>query len=212
MLANIDKRKRVKHHASMPYAQVPALIQQIGPNPNPSAKALLFGIITSTRTSETIEATWGEFDLENKLWIIPKARMKRSIEHRVPLSDQAVELLKSITKVDGSSWVFNGHSRKKSEQIKPLSNAAMSTYLKNTLGYKAFTVHGFRSSFRDWAGETTTHTREVIEHALAHGLANQTEAAYQRGDYLEKRRALMTDWSNYCFGSREALNPQPLAT
>lgn len=200
LLANIDKRKRVKHHASMPYAQVPALIQQIGLNPNVSAKALLLCILTATRTAETIEATWDEFDLESKLWIIPKARMKRAIEHRVPLSDQAVDVLKSIAKVDGSPWVFNGHSRKKSEKIKPLSNAAMSTFLKNTLGHKAFTVHGFRSSFRDWAGETTNHTREVIEHALAHSLADQTEAAYQRGDYLEKRRALMTDWANYHYG------------
>lgn len=187
----------MKHHKSLPYAQVPALIQQIGSNPNVSAKALLICILTATRTSETIQAPWDEFDLEKKLWIIPKARMKRTIEHRIPLSDQAIEVLKSIPRVEGSPWVFNGHSRKKSEQLKPLSNAAMSTYLKNTLGHKEFTVHGFRSSFRDWAAEATDHQREVIEHALSHMLADQTEAAYQRGDYLDKRRALMADWACY---------------
>ena len=199
MLPTISKRRRVKHHAAMPYAQVPALMQTIGLNPALSAKALLLCVLTATRTTETIEAKWDEFDLSNKLWIIPKDRMKRGIEHRVPLSDQAIEVLKSISKDDESPWVFNGQSRKKGEK-KPLSNMAMLNYLKKTLGHSSLTVHGFRSSFRDWAGEKSNHSREVIEHALAHSLADQTEAAYQRGDYLEKRRTLMSDWSSYCFG------------
>jgi integrase len=157
-----------------------------------SAKALLLCVLTATRTSETIEAKWEEFDFDKGIWTIPKERMKKGREHRVPLSDQAMEVLKSINRIEGSPWVFNSRGKGK-----PLSNMAMSNYLKGTLGFKQYTVHGFRSSFRDWAGETTGHSREVIEQSLAHSLADQTEAAYQRGDYLEKRRALMADWAEY---------------
>ena len=198
LLPTISKRVRVKHHEAMPYAQVPALIQGIVMNPVLSARALALCVLTATRTTETIEAKWDEFDLDNRLWVIPKERMKRSIEHRVPLSDQAIAVLRSITRAEGSPWVFTGQSRKTSE-IQPLSNMAMLNYLQKTLGHKSLTVHGFRSSFRDWAGETSSHSREVIEHALAHSLADQTEAAYQRGDYLEKRRALMADWGQFVF-------------
>lgn len=201
LLPSISKRKTVEHHPAMPYAKVPELIQRIGSNPVASAQALLICILTVTRTSETINAKWDEFDLENKIWIIPKARMKRNIEHRVPLSDCVVEVIKSITKVDESPWVFNGQSRQKGK-FKSLSNMAMLNHLQETLGHSDLTVHGFRSSFRDWAGETTKHSREVIEQSLAHGLADQVEAAYQRGDYLEKRRVLMNDWANYLTGKK----------
>jgi integrase len=194
LLPSISKRQRVKHHAAMPYAQIPALFQAIGITPVLSAKALLLCVLTATRTSETIEAKWEEFDFDKAIWTIPKERMKKGREHRVPLSDQAIEVLKSINRNEGSPWVFDSRGKGK-----PLSNMAMSNYLKGTLGFKEYTVHGFRSSFRDWAGETTGHSREVIEQSLAHSLADQTEAAYQRGDYLEKRRALMADWAEYCF-------------
>ncbi len=196
LLPSISKRQRVKHHAAMPYAQVPALFQSIGITPVLSAKALLLCVLTATRTSETIEAKWEEFDFEKAIWTIPKERMKKGREHRLPLSDQAIEVLKSINRIEGSPWVFDSRGKGK-----PLSNMAMSNFLKGTLGYKEYTVHGFRSSFRDWAGETTGHSREVIEQSLAHSLADQTEAAYQRGDYLEKRRTLMNDWTDYCFGT-----------
>lgn len=199
MLTTFSKRSRVKHHAAMPYAQIPALMQTVSMNPALSARALLLCILTATRTTETIEAKWNEFDLESKIWIIPKERMKKGIEHRVPLSDQAIQVLKSISRDEDSPWVFTGQSRKKGEK-KPLSNMAMLNYLQKTLGHDSLTVHGFRSSFRDWAGETSNHSREVIEHALAHALADQTEAAYQRGDYLEKRRMLISDWAGYCLG------------
>jgi integrase len=200
LLPTISKRVRVKHHEALPYAQVPALMKVVASNPVLSARALTLCVLTATRTTETIEAKWDEFDLDNRLWIIPKERMKRSIEHRVPLSDQVTEVLRSITRVEGSPWLFTGQSRKKSEK-QPLSNMAMLNYLQKTLGHKNLTVHGFRSSFRDWAGETSSHSREVIEHALAHSLADQTEAAYQRGDYLEKRRALMANWARYCLSA-----------
>jgi integrase len=196
LLPTISKRRRVQHHAAMPYAQVPALVQRIEPYPSLSAKALLLCIYTATRTGETINAKWDEFDLDAGLWIIPKGRMKRQIEHRVPLSPQAITLLRPIDRRPESEWVFDSQGKGK-----PLSNMAMLNFLQGTLGYRTLTVHGFRSSFRDWAGETTNHAREVIEQCLAHGLADETEAAYQRGDYLEKRRVLMTDWANFLWRS-----------
>ena len=201
LLPTISKRRRVKHHEAMPYAQVPALVKRIESYPSLSAKALLLCIYTATRTSETINATWEEFDLDAALWIIPKGRMKRQIEHRVPLSPQAIALLRSTDRRSRSEWVFDSQGKDK-----PISNMAMLNFLQGTLGHRTLTVHGFRSSFRDWAGETTNHSREVIEQCLAHGLADETEAAYQRGDYLEKRRVLMTDWAN--FASHNPLAPQ----
>jgi integrase len=197
LLPAISKRRRVTHHPALPYPQVPAMFTVIGANPSLSAKALLFCVLTATRTTETIEARWTEIDIENQLWIIPKARMKKEREQRVPLSAQAVALLKTISRKGDSPWVFNGQSRTKKHA--PLSNMAMLNYLQETLKYPNFTVHGFRSSFRDWAAETTDHKREVIEQALAHQLADQAEAAYQRGDYMEKRKLLMNDWADYCF-------------
>ena len=203
LLPTISKRRRVQHHPAMPYQDVPALFKTIGENPILSARALVFCILTATRTTEVIEAKWSEFDLDNETWLIPKDRMKKDKEHRVPLSPQAVEVLKSITRIEGSTWVFNGRSRRK-DQVKvpqPLSNAAMLRFLQGPLGFENLTVHGFRSSFRDWAGETSDHKREVIEQALAHSLADQAEAAYQRGDYLQKRKILMNDWADYCYSA-----------
>ena len=199
LLPQISKRRRVNHHSALPYPQVPAMFIATEANYSLSAKALIFCVLTATRTTETIEASWSEIDLDNQLWIIPKGRMKRDREHRVPLSKKAVEVLKSISRKGDSKWVFNGQSRTRGKHM-PLSNMAMLNYLKNTLGHSNQTVHGFRSSFRDWAAETTNHKREVIEHALAHQLADQAEAAYQRGDYMEKRKVLMNDWADYCYG------------
>jgi integrase len=211
LLPEISRRRRVKHHEAMPYPQVPLMFKAVGLNPSLSAKALLFCVLTTTRTTETIEATWKEIDLENQLWIIPKDRMKKDKEHRVPLSAQAVALLKTITRKGDSPYVFNGQSR--TLRYAPLSNMAMLNFLKKTLRHKNLTVHGFRSSFRDWAGETTEHKREVIEQALAHQLADQAEAAYQRGDYMEKRKVLMNDWADYCYGVKaKAQAPQGTVT
>jgi len=195
----LPKFERLANHFNaMPYVDVPSMFSSIGASPVLSAKALLFCVLTGTRTTEARGATWDEIDLENQLWIIPKQRMKKKKEHRIPLSDQATEILKTISKVEGSPYVFNGQSRTKKHA--PLSNMAMLNYLQETLNHPKFTVHGFRSSFRDWAGETTDHQREVIEQALAHQLKDQAEAAYQRGDYMEKRKLLMNDWADYCFG------------
>jgi integrase len=198
----ISKRRRQKHHKAMPYIQVPSMFTAVEAYPSLSAKAMLFCVLTAARTTEIREATWNEFNLEAQVWTIPKERMKREKEHRIPLSNQAIELLKSISKQDGSDWVFNGKSRTLGKKV-PLSNMAMLNFLKNTLDHKTLTVHGFRSSFRDWAGETTDHKREVIEQSLAHQLSDQSEAAYQRGDYMQKRKVLMTDWADYCYSDKQ---------
>jgi integrase len=198
LLPTVSKRRRVKHHEAMPYAEVPHYAQTLRKDVSVSAKALLFCILTATRTSEIINSEWSEIDLMKRLWTIPKGRMKREIEHRVPLSEQIVELLESLPRSTESNYIFVSAWSKAG---KPLSNMAMLNLLKSSDERKTLTVHGFRSSFRDWAGETTEHRREVIEQALAHSLADQAEAAYQRGDYLEKRRLLMNDWADYCIRS-----------
>jgi integrase len=198
ILPNISKRRRVKHHEAMPYIEVPELVKRTSIYPSASAAALTICILTACRTKEILEAQWSEFNLDTQMWIVPKERMKKEKEHRVPLPTQAVEILRSIAKTGDSPWIFTGKNRK-SGDFQPFSNMPMLNFLKKTLGHKKLTVHGFRSSFRDWAAETTNHKREVIEQALAHQLADQAEAAYQRGDYLEKRKILMQDWADYCF-------------
>jgi len=197
LLPAISKSDRVVHHAAMPYADIPEFIGQFQSNPSISAKALLFCILTVTRTNETIGAQWSEFDLKAGVWVIPKERMKLKREQRVPLAPEVIQLLKSIERSSDIDFVFSSR-----EQNKPISNMAMLNFLKGTLQRTDLTVHGFRSTFRDWAAEVTSHRREVIEQSLAHSLADASEAAYQRGDYLDKRRLLMNDWATYCFKQR----------
>ena len=202
-LPTISRRNRIKHHNAMQYDDLPQFISENVNEISTSWKALLFCILTATRTSETIQASWSEFDLSKKLWIIPKERMKKSKEHRVPLSEQAVKLLKTQLK-NGSKWVFNNEQINKDKDVaqhkdKSLSNMAMLTFVRRRDVNKTFTVHGFRSTFRDWAAEKANYPREVCEQALAHSLADQSEAAYQRADYFDKRKALMQEWADYCF-------------
>ena len=179
----------------MHYDDVPLFFQSIKDNPTISARALVFCILTATRTTETRKAEWNEFDLSKQTWTIPKERMKRTIEHRVPLATQVCELLSSYTR-SSSDFVF--HSEIKETQ--PISDMSMLLFLQRKDGLKKMTVHGFRSSFRDWAAEKGNFPREVCEQALAHSLKDQVEAAYQRGDYFEKRVELMQAWADYCYG------------
>jgi integrase len=196
ILPKVRKATLVKHHSALPYQKITDFIKIIVNHDVMSAKALLFCILTATRTSEVLGARWEEIDFEARTWTIPRTRMKKGKEHRVPLSDTAINILGSISENQNSGLIF--YSERKSV---PLSNMAMLAYLKGKKGYKSYTVHGFRSTFRDWAGETTDHRREVIEHALAHKLADQAEAAYQRGDLFQKRRALMEDWNRFLMSS-----------
>lgn len=179
------------HHAALSYDEVPGAIAQIRSIGTVAARALEMTILTACRTSEVLEAKWCEIDLEARVWIIPADRMKAGKQHRVPLSSDVLNCLRKLDRVD--DLVFPGKGG-----AKPLSNMAMAMVLRR-LGIEA-TVHGFRSSFRDWAGDATDTPREVAEAALAHSIGNGAEQAYRRGDALEKRRALMEQWAVYCRG------------
>jgi integrase len=188
----------------MPYEKIPSFFANIKDDPSLSARALIFCILTATRSKETIQATWNEIELERNCWTIPKERMKRSIEHRVPLSTQVCELLNQMDPSQSEYLFFSENGRKNTleflkKKSKPISDMTMLTYFQRKEGCKELTVHGFRSSFRDWAAEKGNFQREVCEQALAHALKDPTEAAYQRGDYFEKRVELMQAWANYCF-------------
>jgi integrase len=177
------------HHAAVPYRDVPALVKKLQAADGNGARALEFAILTAARSGEVRGATWDEIDLAAKVWTIPGERMKAEKPHRVPLSDRAVEIVQDM-KAAGSlnGFVFPGKKDKR-----PLSDMTLAKALK-TAGGGDFTVHGFRSSFRDWAAEETNFQREVAEAALAHAVGDAVERAYRRGDALEKRRALMAAW------------------
>jgi integrase len=182
------KIKRVEHHAAMPHRDIGAFIESLRKEDGVAARALEFLVLTATRTSEVIGARFEEFDLDERTWVIPANRMKSAREHRVPLCERAVEIVRSQPQ---GAFVFAGQRKGR-----PLSKTALWALLK-TMGYEC-TAHGFRSSFRTWAGETTNFPREVCEAALAHVLTDKTEAAYQRGDLFTKRAKLMNAWSQYC--------------
>jgi integrase len=156
-----------------------------------AAKALAFTILTTARSGEVRGTRWGELDLEAKVWTVPASRIKASKEHRVPLQDAAIDLLGVAGEPD--RLVFPSPVKKPEE---PFSDATLGAVLER-MGRDDITVHGFRSTFRDWAGETTSHSREVVEAALAHKLKDKVEAAYARGDLFAKRRKLMQDWADY---------------
>lgn len=184
--------QKEKHHEALPYRAINTFMQKLREQLGVAPRALEFTILTAARTGEVIGAEWGEIDLAHNVWTVPPDRMKGGKEHRIPLSPRAVEILKEMQAAkNGCSFVFPGWSGDKG-----LSNMAMLKLLKG-IGRTDLTVHGFRSTFRDWAGEQTHHAREVIEHALAHQLKDKAEAAYQRGTLFDKRRGLMDDWAKY---------------
>ncbi len=188
------------HHAAMPFADVPAFYASLRANPSVAARALEFTILTAARTSEALKASWEEIDLASKVWTIPASRMKAAKEHRVPLSEPALDILSQLGQSQGP--IFPGR-----RNHMPLSNMAMDMVLRRMK--VEVTVHGFRSSFRDWAGEMTSTPREVAEAALAHTVGNSAELAYRRGDALKKRRVLMDSWAEYCVnGPAELVEPQ----
>lgn len=188
------KAKRTKHHAALPYAETPAFMTALRERSGIAAQALQFLILTAARSGEVRHADWSEIDLERALWTIPEDRMKADKEHVVPLSDAALAILTATPENERKGLVFPG-----AKEGKPLSDMTLAAVLKR-MERPDITVHGFRSTFREWAGETTSHPREVIEHALAHQLADKAEASYQRGSLLPKRVRLMADWSGYVNG------------
>ncbi|WMT75431.1 integrase arm-type DNA-binding domain-containing protein [Bradyrhizobium sp. Ash2021] len=184
------------HHAAMPYEDVAAFVGQLREREATAALALEFCILTAARSGEVLGARWPEIDLDKKIWTVPANRMKAGREHRVPLSPRAVSILKQLAKVKTGDFVFPGQNRSK-----PLSNMAMEMILRR-MKIENATVHGFRSSFRDWAGNVSSFPREVTETALAHVIGDKAEQAYRRSDALEKRRKLMDAWADYCSPSK----------
>ncbi len=180
-----------KHHAAMPYNRVPAFVQRLQAEPGLPALALELLVLTATRTNEVLRATWDEIDVASGLWTIPAARMKANRDHRVPLSSRSLDIVRQSKQLcAGSRYVFP--SRNSSQ---PLSNMALLMMMRR-MG-EVVTVHGFRSAFRDWAAERTNFSREVCEMALAHTIKDKAEAAYRRGDLMEKRRLLMVAWGQF---------------
>ena len=192
LLPKRSKVRSVEHHAALPYFEVGAFVTQLQEQHGVAARALEFAIVTAARTQEVIGVKWDEIDLARKTWTVPASRMKAHREHRVPLSDQAAKIIEQMQKAKHSDYVFPG-----GREDQPLSNAAMLALLKRRMGRADLTVHGFRSTFRDWTAEQSNFPREVAEAALAHVLSDKTEAAYQRGDLFEKRRKLMQAWTDY---------------
>jgi integrase len=186
-----SKVHNVRHHAALPFSELPPFMTALRERAAVAARALEFAILTAARTGEVIGVTWDEIDLGSRTWIVPANRMKGHREHRVPLSDRAVALLEEMQGTRSDKFVFSRHGGK------PLSNMALLMMLRR-MGRSDVTAHGFRSSFRTWAAERTGFPREVVEAALAHVIGNKVEAAYQRGDMLDKRRELMAEWGEYC--------------
>lgn len=181
----------VRHHAALPYPAVADFMADLREQDGVAARALEFAILTCARTSEAILARPEEIDVEGALWTVPASRMKAKREHRVPLAPRALAIVKAQIKA-GGPFLFPG-----GRKGRPLSNMAMSAVLKR-MGRDSITVHGFRSSFRDWAAEETTHPSELAEMALAHAVGDKVQAAYRRGDLFKKRVALAADWERYC--------------
>jgi integrase len=186
----LPKRQKLSrgHHKAMPYAEVPAFIGKLREVESIPRLALEFAILTAARSGEALGARWDEIDFGAKVWVIPASRIKVGREHRIPLSARAMAILERMAEIRTSDLVFSGQRRGR-----PLSKSALAAQVPG-----AATVHGFRSSFRDWCGEETSFPREIAEQALAHATGGAVEQAYRRGDALEKRRALMQAWARFC--------------
>jgi integrase len=196
------------HHPAMAYKEVPVFMGALRQREAMAARALEFLILTAARSGEVLGAEWGEIDFDNGVWTVPKGRMKGGEEHAVPLSSAAVDLLRPLYENRVSDYVFPGNVtvKRKGKSVNPrLSSMAMEMLLRR-MGIENVTVHGFRSSFRDWCGDETDFPREVAEAALAHKLKSDVERAYRRSKALEKRRLLMEAWATYCSGKEPVSN------
>jgi integrase len=192
LLPKKSKLRSVQHFTALPYAEVPAFMAELRQQEGIAAKALEFTNLTGARAGEVIGATWPEIDFEARLWVIPAGRMKIGQEHRRPLSEPTMSILAVLRELRQSEFIFPGQ-----RVGRPLSNIAMLQLLRR-MGHADLTVHGFRSSFSDWAAERTNFASEVREMALAHAVSDKVEAAYRRGDLFTKRRQLAEAWGRYC--------------
>jgi integrase len=181
-----------RHHEALPYADLPEFFAKLSAKGGTAARALQFTILTAARSSETFDAAWREFNPNRTVWTVPAARMKEKREHRVPLTPDAKAVLDKAVGASDALVFANTYGER-------LSSMAMTKVLRD-LGYPTLTVHGFRSTFRDWVGDATEFPGEIAEAALSHAVGDQTERAYRRGDALERRRTLMQAWADYCLG------------
>jgi integrase len=186
------KVQRVEHHPALPYPEIAAFTATLRQLESVAARALEFLILTAARSGEVIGAKWSEFDLNERLWTVPADRIKSGKEHRVPLSDAALAILRQMAAVRTSDYVFPGQGAGR-----PISKIGL-FYTLRRIGRGDLTAHGFRSTFRDWAAERTSFPAEVAEMALAHTVGDKVEAAYRRGDLFQKRRQLADAWARYC--------------
>jgi integrase len=191
VLAEPSKIARVDHHRAVPFRELPGLMAELAKREGIGVKALMFAVWTAARTAEVLGATWSEIDLKNAVWTVPPQRMKSRREHRVPLAPQVVELLKNLHTEDGTPCVFVGP-----RTGAQLSETALAEALRRA--GRSETVHGLRSSFSDWAHESTGFSNHEIELSLAHTIGTGQEKAYRRGDMLDKRRRLMEAWAKFC--------------
>ena len=187
-----------RHHPAVRVDDMPAFIKALRQHDGLSPKALEFVVLTAARSGEVRGATWAEIDLEAAVWTVPKERMKAGKEHRVPLNTQAIKLLEAMPRIEGTELVFPAP---RGGQLSDMALTALTRRMnfRDDAG-RVCVPHGFRSSFRDWVFERTDYPRDLAEAALAHALENKVEAAYRRGDALERRRAMMQTWANYCEG------------
>lgn len=192
LLAQPSKVRVVRHHPALPYERMGTFMAELRKQTGVAAAALEFTVLTAVRVNEAVQAQWSEIDLPAALWTIPEGRMKANKPHRVPLSPQAVAVLKRMQPLH-VHLVFPSPT----VEDKPVTDAALLAIVK-TLAGAEYTVHGFRSSFRDWAAERTSYPNIVAEAALAHVVGDKTEAAYRRGDLFDKRKRLMADWAKFC--------------
>jgi integrase len=204
LLADPNKVARVEHHAALPWQEVGEFMADLRQREGIAARAVEFGILTAARSGEIRGAKWGEIDLDNAVWTVPAERMKAGREHRVPLSTAALRLLKAMPRL--GDHVFPGQ-----RGDVPLSDMSLTAVLRR-MDRSEITVHGFRSTFRDWCAESVGNSfpREVCEHALAHSLPDKVEAAYRRGDLIEKRKVLMQVWADYCGKPAASASVSPL--
>lgn len=191
-----ERTDTAEHHAAVDYKKLPGVLAKLRASAGQAARVVEFLTLTAARSGEVRGATWAEIDFKHALWTVPSSRMKAGREHRVPLSARAVVILKSMQQRAAGELVFEGEKSGVS-----ISDTAMVKALRRASKGQE-TLHGMRSAFRDWCGDMTNHQREVVEQALAHVIADKTEAAYRRSDALQKRRSLMEDWAKYCESSQ----------
>ena len=212
LLPEKSKLAKVKHHPALPWKDMSTFMPKLQAQAGTAAKALQFSILTAARSGEVRGMTWDEVDFESRMWVVPAGRMKAGVEHRVPLSGAAIEILNTVretsealtTRLVFPGTTYTKPTDKSQPQLKPLSDMSLTAVLRR-MELANVTVHGFRSSFRDWAAECTAYPREMAEMALAHTVGDKVEAAYRRGDTLEKRRQMMADWAQHCATTNQTI-------